>query len=71
MQSLEHDLDITAQKIANLEDKIDSTQELLMHTIDSLKETQRYLMKLARNQAEITKRVSLWPYIAISAQPEE
>lgn len=71
MQSLEHDLDITAQKIANLEDKIDSTHELLMHTIDSLKETQRYLMKLARNQAEITKRVSLWPYIAISAQPEE
>lgn len=71
MQSLEHDLDITTQKIINLEEQLQETRELLMHTIDSLKETQRYLMKMARNQAEITKRVSLWPYIAISAQPEE
>lgn len=71
MQSLEHDLDITTQKIANLEEKIDSTRELLLQTIDSLKETQRYLMKMAHNQSEITKRVSLWPYIAVPADPEE
>lgn len=71
MQSLEHDLDITTQKIANLEEKIDSTRELLLQTIDSLKETQRYLMKMAHNQSEITKRVSLWPYIAVPADFEE
>lgn len=71
MQSLEHDLDITTQKIANLEEKIDNTRELLLQTIDSLKDTQRYLMKMAHNQSEITKRVSLWPYIAIPAHPEE
>jgi anion-transporting ArsA/GET3 family ATPase len=71
MQSLEHELDITTQKIANLEEKIDSTRELLLQTIDSLKDTQRYLMKVAYNQAEITKRVSMWPYIAVPAEPEE
>lgn len=71
MQSLEHELDITTQKIANLEEKIDSTRELLLQTIDSVKETQRYLMRVAHNQAEITKRVSLWPYIAVPADPDE
>jgi len=72
MQYLEEELDITTQKIKNLEDELHKTHEMLLHTIDSLKETQRFLMKLAYNQSEITKRISMWPYIAVPEdRPED
>jgi hypothetical protein len=71
MQSLEEELDVTTQKIANLENQLFRTHELLLQTIDSLKETQRFLMKLAYNQSEITKRISLWPYIAVPEDKSE
>jgi len=39
--------------------------------IESIKETQRYLIKLARNQQELTKRISAWPYIVVNNRDEE
>jgi hypothetical protein len=68
---LEKNLDINDQKMLALEDELFKQKELLLHTIDSLKETQRYLVKLAHNQAEVTRRVSQWPYIAVQDRDYE
>ena len=70
MQYLDEELDMTNQKIQNLEKEIAYTSELLGQTIESLKETQRYLMKLAYNQADVTKKVSHWPFIVVSEKDE-
>jgi len=70
MQYLDEELDMTNQKIQNLEKEITYTRELLGQTIESLKETQRYLMKLAYNQADVTKKVSHWPFIVVSEKDE-
>ena len=70
MQYLDEELDMTNQKIQNLEKEIVYTRELLGQTIESLKETQRYLMKLAYNQADVTKKVSHWPFIVVSEKDE-
>jgi len=71
MQYLEEELDVNSQKIKQLEQELESTREILQHTIESLKETQRYLMKLAYNQAEVTKKISTWPYIAVRSSKDE
>jgi hypothetical protein len=61
---------VTAQKINNLEKELDITRHLLEQAILSLKETQRYLMKLAYTQADLTKKVSTWPFITVSDKDE-
>ena len=71
MQYLDEELDITSQKIQTLEKELLVTRELLGNTIESLKETQRYLMKLAYNQAEITKKISYWPYIVVHSNKND
>lgn len=68
---LEKNLDIDKQHIAVLEEEFYKQRELLLQTIDSLKETQRYLVKLAQNQAEVTKRISEWPYIVVQNRDYE
>jgi hypothetical protein len=70
MQYLEEELDITTQKIKNLETELFRTHEMLLQTMDSLKETQRFLVKVAYNQSEIAKRISAWPYIAVPDRSE-
>ena len=71
MQYLDEELDITTQKIQTLEKELLITRELLGNTIESLKETQRYLMKLAYNQAEITKNISYWPYNVVHSNKND
>jgi len=71
MQYLDEELDITTQKIQTLEKELLATQELLGNAIASLKETQRYLMKMAYNQAEITKKISHWPYIVVHSNKND
>jgi hypothetical protein len=70
VEYLDEELDVTAQKINNLEKELDITRHLLEQTINSLKETQRYLMKLAYTQADLTKKVSTWPFITVSDKDE-
>lgn len=67
MQYLEEELDINSQKIKRLEQELEVTREMISQTIESLKDTQRYLMKIAYNQAEITKKISKWPYIVVDS----
>jgi len=70
VQYLDEELDVTAQKINNLEKELDITRHLLEQAILSIKETQRYLMKLAYTQADLTKKVSTWPFITVSDKDE-
>lgn len=71
MQYLDEELDMNSQKIQSLEKELTVTKDLLGQTIASLRETQRYLMKLAYNQAEITKKVSTWPYIVVDTSRDD
>ena len=64
----EERLDITNNKIIQLEKDIAILQENMTEVIEQVKAMQTFLIKLAQNQAEITKRVSQWPYIAVSSR---
>ena len=66
MEFLPESLDIDYEKINRLEKELDISRSLLEESISSLKQTQQYLMKLAYNQAELSKRISQWPYIAVN-----
>lgn len=63
--SLEEDLDIVSGRIAELEKNIIIMQENLTSIAYQIKETQVFLIKLAKNQSEISKRVTQWPFIAV------
>jgi uncharacterized coiled-coil protein SlyX len=65
MKFSQEQLDITDSRLMELEKTICILQENITTLSEQLRETQRYLIKLAHNQAEITKRVSTWPYLAI------
>jgi len=71
MQSIEQDLNYTGAKIKRLEENIVDLQDAVSHYADQLKETQKFLIKLAHNQAELTKRISAWPYIVVADDSEE
>lgn len=78
MKLLEDELDMTAQRLTNIEtelirinEQINAMVDSLNTQIESIKETQRYLIKLARNQQEMTKRISTWPYIVVNNRDEE
>lgn len=61
----EEQLDVTKSRITELEKEVVVLQENLYTTIEQLKETQRFLIKLAHSQAEVAKRLSSWPFIAV------
>ena len=65
MTSLEQDLDMTNGRIIELEKDLAITQDNLQTLFEQVKETQKYIIKLAHNQAHMTKRISSWPYIAV------
>lgn len=65
MDYFEEELDLTNNKIRNVEESISEMQAAIMDLATELKQTQQFLIKLAHNQAEITKRVTKWPFIAV------
>lgn len=67
MNSLEQDLDIVSGRIAELEKTITLMEENIFIMTSQLKETQLFLIKLAKNQHEISKRITQWPYIAVNS----
>ena len=68
MISLEEDLDMINGRIAEIDKNIALLESNMNILHDQLKETQKYIIRLAQNQAVISKRISAWPYIAV---PEE
>ena len=71
MTSLEEDLDLVQSRMVEIEKNITMLNENCQHLADHMRETQRFLVKLAHNQAEITKRLSQWPYIAVERGREQ
>ena len=78
MKLLDDELDMTSQRLTNIEtelihinEQINAMVESLNTQMESIKETQRYLIKLARNQQELTKRISAWPYFVVNNRDEE
>ena len=63
--NLSDQLDVSDSRLIEMEKSICIMQDNITTLSEQLRETQRYLIKLAHNQAEITKRLSMWPYIAI------
>lgn len=61
----EEQLDLTKQRITELEKNISILQENITTLAEEMKQTQYFLMKLAKNQSEISKRISQWPYINV------
>lgn len=61
----EEQLDLTKNRILELEKNLSIVQENVMTVAEQIKETQMYLIKLAKNQAEMSKRITQWPYIAV------
>lgn len=68
---LEEQLDLTKTKIIELEKSLSIMHDNIVQLSEQIKQTQTFLIKMAQNQAEITKRVSLWPYIAVPSNRGE
>lgn len=71
MEYYEEQLDQTNNRIIELEKNLAVMHENLLTVAEQIKETQVFLIKMARNQAEISKRLSMWPYIAVSLNQED
>jgi hypothetical protein len=71
MEYLEEQLDITTAKIAKLESDIHRLEENMTIIIEQMNDFKRYLVKMAHNQAEVAKRISAWPYIAVPEKKGE
>ena len=65
MDLLEEKLDLNLNKIKQLEIDIALLNDNMTVLHEQMKEMQRFIIKLTHNQAEITKRLSAWPYIAV------
>lgn len=68
---LEEQLDVTKGRLVEIEKSLAIMHENVLTVADQLKETQKFLVKLAHNQSEISKRVTLWPYIPIPEKDED
>lgn len=55
----------TNARITEIEKDLHIMHENFVTLSDQLKETQVFLVKLAKAQSEIAKRVSTWPFIAV------
>lgn len=66
MQFSEEQLDVTNARIIQLEKNICILQDVVSTLSDNMKQTQQYLIKLAHHQSEIAKRLSSWPFLAVS-----
>lgn len=73
IESYEEQLDQTKARLVELEKNLLIMQGDIITMTEQIKETQYYIIKLVKNQADITKRLSSWPYIAVptSKQGEE
>ena len=70
MNYLEEELDMTNNRIVEIERNLAILQVNMEVLNDQIKETQKFLLKLATNQAEITKRVTKWLYVAVFKEEE-
>lgn len=70
IEHYEEQLDLTKNRIKELEKNIIVMQEHITTIAEELKQTQYFIMKLAKNQSELTKRISQWPYVSVPFRNE-
>jgi uncharacterized coiled-coil protein SlyX len=63
--------DLYGTRLKQLEENICIMQEGITHLSDHVKQTQQYLMKLAHHQADIAKKLSSWPFIAVESTEKD
>ena len=71
MKFTEEQLDLSDDRITEIEKSICIMQDSMTELSEHIRETQRYLIKLAHHQSEITKRISAWPFIAVDSNRDE
>ena len=71
MKFTEEQLDISEARITEIEKSICIMQDSMTELSEHIRETQRYLIKLAHHQAEVAKRISAWPFIAVDSTRDE
>ena len=71
MTSLEQDLDITNNRIVEIEIDLIIIQENLSTLFEQVKETRKYIIRLAHNQSHMTKRIATWPFIAVEKHNDD
>lgn len=60
------ELELLEHRIKTSEVSLSEMQDVILTLSGEMKETQKYLIKLAHSQAELTKRVSMWPYVSVA-----
>lgn len=70
MSYFDEQLDLTNARIEEIEKNLAIFHENILTVSEQLKETQVFLVRLAKNQAEISKRLSSWPFIAVPERDE-
>lgn len=70
IEHYEEQLDLTKNRIKELEKNLIVMQEHMTTIAEELKQTQYFIMKLAKNQSELTKRISQWPYVSVPFRNE-
>jgi len=71
MQFSEDPLDLTSSRLKQLEENLCVMQSSITYLSDHVKQTQQYLMKLAHHQADIAKKLSSWPFIAVESTEKD
>lgn len=66
MQNSNEEYDFYIQKIKAMDEDILLIKENISIITDSLRETQKYLVKLAANQAELSRRLATWPFLTVN-----
>lgn len=67
----EEQLDLTKNRITEIEKQIAMMQDAMLTVSEQLKETQRFLIKIAHSQSEVAKRVSTWPFVPVNHRDEK
>jgi len=58
-------------RLKTLEKSLSVMQGNMSILTDQLKDTQAYLMRMAKSQSEIAKRITNWPYIAVPQSDQD
>tara|TARA_R100001460_G_scaffold17419_1_gene37570 strand:+ start:995 stop:1213 length:219 start_codon:yes stop_codon:yes gene_type:complete len=64
-QYSDEELDKINGRMAEIEKNIAIAQENLYVLNGQIRDTQNVLVKFARTQHEISKRITFWPYVAV------
>lgn len=57
--------DLVERKIEKFDTQIYEMQDAILALNDQIKIMQHYIVKLAQNQAALTKQLAQWPYITV------